>query len=118
MAFEDDMIERGYSDEQEYLDSLLDEFEENYKRQSQREMKCTNDFEYDDYDEEECERKEKSKKRELEKQWVEEWKRCNPDLSIIWDAVYRSYSYCASLSGDNIHEYYELKRWLNEREYF
>ena len=30
MAFEDDMIEAGYSDEQDYLDSLIDDFEENY----------------------------------------------------------------------------------------
>ena len=28
MAFEDDMIEAGYSDEQEYLDSLIDDFED------------------------------------------------------------------------------------------
>ena len=33
MAFEDDMIEAGYSDEQEYLDSLIDDFEDNYRRQ-------------------------------------------------------------------------------------
>ena len=44
MAFEDDMIEAGYSDEQEYLDSLIDDFEDNYRRQQDCEL------EYDDDD--------------------------------------------------------------------
>lgn len=119
MAFEDDMIEAGYSDEQDYLDSLIDDFEESYRRQRDRDLECSADFEYDDYDEdEERERKEKREKRELEKQWVEKWKNKNPDLSIIWDAEYQSRSYCASLSDYSINEYYQLKKWLNEREIF
>ena len=119
MAFEDDMIEAGYSDEQDYLDSLFDDFEESYRRQRDRDLECSEDFEYDDYDEdEERERKEKREKRELEKQWVEKWKNENPDLSIIWDAEYQSRSYCASLSDYSMNEYYQLKKWLNEREIF
>ena len=119
MAFEDDMIEAGYSDEQDYLDSLIDDVEESYRRQRDRDLECSADFEYDDYDEdEERERKEKREKRELEKQWVEKWKNKNPDLSIIWDAEYQSRSYCASLSDYSINEYYQLKKWLNEREIF
>lgn len=119
MAFEDDMIEAGYSDEQDYLDSLIDDFEESYRRQQDRDLECSEDSEYDDYDEdEERERKEKREKRELEKQWVEKWKNKNPDLSIIWDAEYQSRSYYASLSDYSINEYYQLKKWLNEREIF
>ena len=118
MAFEDDMIEAGYSDEQEYLDSLINEFEENHKRQLERELEYTDDSEYDDCEEEESVRKEKRKKRDLEKQWVEEWKRNNPDLSIIWNAAYNSSCYCASLCDYGINEYYQLKSWLNNRENF
>jgi len=47
MAFEDDMIEAGYSDEQEYLDSLIDDFEDNYRRQQDRELEYDDD--YDSY---------------------------------------------------------------------
>ena len=83
MAFEDDMIEAGYFDEQEYLDSLLDEYEENYNRQKELEARYE---EYDSlYDEErECERRERQQEREKEEQCVDEWKKCNPDLAIIW----------------------------------
>jgi hypothetical protein len=44
MAFEDDMIEAGYSDEQEYLDSLIDDFEDNYRRQQDRELEYDDDY--------------------------------------------------------------------------
>mgnify|MGYP007092190658 CR=1 FL=1 len=47
MAFEDDMIEAGYSDEQEYLDSLIDDFEDNYRRQQDCELEYDDD--YDSY---------------------------------------------------------------------
>ena len=43
MAFEDDMIEAGYSDEQEYLDSLIDDFEDNYRRQQDCELEYEDD---------------------------------------------------------------------------
>ena len=50
MAFEDDMIETGYSDEQEYLERLMDDFEEHYSSQ----VGCDDDYDYDSsYDEEE-----------------------------------------------------------------
>lgn len=44
MAFEDDMIETGYSDEQEYLDSLIDDFEDNYRRQQDCELEYDDDY--------------------------------------------------------------------------
>lgn len=44
MAFEDDMIEAGYSDEQEYLDSLIDDFEDNYRRQQVCELEYDDDY--------------------------------------------------------------------------
>ena len=44
MAFEDDMIEAGYSDEQEYLDSLIDDFEDNYSRQQDCELEYDDDY--------------------------------------------------------------------------
>jgi hypothetical protein len=44
MAFEDDMIEAGYSDEQEYLDSLIDDFEDNYRRQQDCELEYDDDY--------------------------------------------------------------------------
>lgn len=123
MAFEDDMIEAGYSDEQEYLDSLLDDFEDNYKCQEES-MSYYND-EYDFYDEEEeQELQEKNRKREAERLWLVEWKKNNPDLAIIWQEYFRSISYLAEVSNlDNrrfmgLKEYIELKKWVKERERF
>ena len=46
MAFEDEMIEAGYSDEQEYLDSLIDDFEDNYRRQQDCEFEYADDYVY------------------------------------------------------------------------
>ena len=57
MAFEDDMIEAGYSDEQEYLDSLIDDFEDNYRRQQDRELEYDDDNNSYYYEEEERERR-------------------------------------------------------------
>lgn len=74
MAFEDDMIEAGYSDEQDYLDSLFDDFEENYRRQQDRELEYDDDYDSSDYEEEERERRERQLRREAEKQWVNDWK--------------------------------------------
>ena len=59
MAFEDDMIEAGYSDEQEYLDSLLDDFEESFTRQREHEMEYSDDYDFSYDEEEERERIEK-----------------------------------------------------------
>lgn len=118
MAFEDNMIEAGYSDEQEYLDSLIDDFERNYKRQLEREAEYDVDFDSDYDEEEERERRKQRQKEEKEKQWVNNWKVNNPDLAIIWWADFRTRSYCAQLSDYNIKEYKELKKWLNEREHF
>ena len=121
MAFEDDMIEAGYFDEQEYLDSLLDEYEENYNRQKELEARYE---EYDSlYDEErECERRERQQEREKEEQCVDEWKKCNPDLAIIWCQYFNAISHYASISqmdcmySESPNELKELKKWLNERK--
>lgn len=108
MAFVDDMIEAGYSDEQEYLDSLIDEYEE-----------------YDpSYYEEETEYERRQRQLEKEKQCVDEWKKCNPDLAIIWSCYFDYISYLASISTmDNVpvrypNELEKLKEWLNKREKF
>ena len=120
MAFEDDMIEAGYSDEQEYLDSLLDDFEDNYKCQEES-MSYYNDV-YDSYDEdEEQELQEKIRKREAERLWLIEWKENNPDLAIIWQAYFRTLNYWANMGCDSskrLKECFELKKWLKERERF
>ena len=92
MAFEDDMIEAGYSDEQEYLDSLIDDFEDNYRRQQDRELEYDDDYDSYYYEEEERERRERRQKREAEKQWVKDWKGKNPDLAIIWQAYFSKIS--------------------------
>lgn len=124
MAFEDDMIEAGYSDEQEYLDSLLDDFDENYKRQLERENSYDDNFDSYYDDEEERERLEIQLKTEKEKRCVKEWKDNNPDLAIIWQAVYRTKSYYADMSNmENRHfmglnELNELKKWINDRQRF
>jgi len=68
MAFEDDMIEAGYSDEQEYFDRLIDDYEENYNRQLARETKY-NDDEFLDFNEDE--------ERELLEEWLKKKKRIN-----------------------------------------
>lgn len=119
MAFEDDMIEAGYSDEQEYLDSLIDEFEENYNSQMELESQYE---EYDpSYDEEkECERERMRLKQAIEKKCVDEWEESNPDLAIIWCQYFNSISYLASIDevSHRVNELAELKEWLNERESF
>ncbi len=124
MAFEDDMIEAGYSNEQEYLDSLIDDFEENYICQVECELEYNNgvDTIYDE--EEERKRCERQNKRETERKLVTEWKEQNPDLAIIWNAFFSTLSYWADMRNiDNRHikklnEYYELQTWLNERKQF
>lgn len=123
MAFEDDMIEAGYSDEQEYLDSLIDEYEEDYNRQKELEARYE---EYDSsyYEEEETEYERRQRQREKEKRCVDEWKKCNPDLAIIWSCYFDYISYLTSISTeDNVpvrypNELEKLKKWLNEREKF
>lgn len=124
MAFEDDMIEAGYSDEQDYLDSLFDDFEENYRRQQDRELEYDDDYDSSDYEEEERERRERQLRREAEKQWVNDWKEKNTDIAIIWQSYFCNISNLNSISNmDNRHymglnEHKELKKWLNEREHF
>ena len=123
MAFEEDMIEAGYSDEQEYLDSLIDEYEEDYNRQKELEARYE---EYDSsyYEEEETDYERRQRQREKEKRCVDEWKKCNPDLAIIWSCYFDHISYLASISTeDNVpvrypNELEKLKKWLNEREKF
>ena len=118
MAFEEDMIEAGYSDEQEYLDSLIDDYEDNCKFQEDLE------FEYSDEEEESERQLEINGKREAERNWLLEWKNNNPDLSIIWKAYFNNISYYKEIANlENRHnmglnEYYELKKWLKEREPF
>lgn len=123
MAFEDDMIEAGYSDEEEYLESLFDDFEEDCSRQKDRELEYDNAFDYYD-EEEEREHRERLHKREKQKQWINEWKENNADLAIIWKAYFSTISFYADLAHmDNRHfmglnEHKELKKWLNERTCF
>lgn len=123
MAFEDDMIEAGYSDEQEYLDSLIDEYEDNVDGQMELEARYEG-YDSSYYEEMKCERRERQYKREKEKQCVDEWKECNPDLAIIWSQYFNSRSYIASISNMNceffggLNELEELKKWLNERKSF
>ncbi len=111
MAFEDDMIEAGYSDEQEYLDSLLDESEE-YVCQLERESE--NDGDIDScYDEEEDQKKLEILRRcEI----VKDWKKQNPDLSIIWQAYFSYISFFYEHHFPN--EYIELNKWLYGRRRF
>ena len=98
MAFEDDMIEAGYSDEQEYLDSLIDDFEASYTRQLERESQYSDDYD-EDYDEEaERERREARQKREAEKQWVRDWKDKNLERALIWQWFFSTRSYYADIS--------------------
>lgn len=117
MAFEDDMIEAGYSDEQEYLDSLIDEYEENCNRQTE----C---YDPSYYEELKRERRERRYEREKEEQCVDEWKKCNPDLAIIWCQYFNAESHYASISQmdciyrESPNELKELKKWLNERKRF
>lgn len=124
MAFEDDMIEAGYSDEQEYLDSLIDDFEDNYRRQQDRELEYDDDFDSYYDEEEEWERREKRQKQEAEKQWVKDWKGKNPDLAIIWQAYFSKISDLERICNmDNRHfhglnECKKLKEWLLKRERF
>lgn len=124
MAFEDDMIEAGYSDEQEYLDSLIDDFEDNYRRQQDRELEYDDDYDSYYYEEEERERRERRQKREAEKQWVKDWKGKNPDLAIIWQAYFSKISDLERICNmDNSHwmglnEHDELRKWLKKREAF
>jgi len=120
MAFEDDMIEAGYSDEQEYLDSLIDEYEEDYNRQKEIEARYE---EYDPsyYEEVETEYERRQRQREKEKRCVDEWKKCNPDLAIIWKQYFNCISYLDSFDdapprGRN--ELEELNKWLNKRKRF
>ena len=123
MAFEDDMIEAGYSDEEEYLESLFDEADDYYNRQQEIESRYE---EYDPsyYEEIERERREKELKWENEKKCVDEWKKRNPKLDIIWRHYFNTISYFAQISNmDNryfagLDELYELKKWLNERKCF
>ena len=110
MAFEDDMIEAGYSDEQDYFDSLIDDFEESYRRQQDCELEYDDDYDSYDYEEEERKRLERQLRREAEKQWVNNWKVENPNLAIIWQAYNRHYM--------GLNEHNRLKKWLNERERF
>jgi len=120
MAFEDDMIEAGYSDEEEYLESLIDDYEEDCARQKERELKYKNAFDYYD-EEEEYERQERQHKREMQKQWVNEWKERQPDLATIWEAYFSRISYYASMVDRHftyLNEYNKLKEWLNERTHF
>lgn len=123
MGFEDDMIEAGYSDEQEYLDSILDDFEENYASLRESEMEYSDDFESFSDEEEESIRIEELHKREIEMQLVEEWKEKNPELAIIWQAYFCTHSYNANYWNEsrhivNLNEYNELKKWLNDRKLF
>ena len=124
MAFEDDMIEAGYSDEQDYLDSLIDDFEDNYRRQQDRELEYDDDYDSYYYEEEERERRERRQKREAEKQWVKDWKGKNPDLAIIWQAYFSKISDLERICNmDNSHwmglnEHDELRKWLKKREAF
>ena len=118
MAFEDDMIEAGCSDEQEYLDRLIDGFEKNYTRQQERELEYDDDYDSYDYEEEERERLERQQKRETEKRWIEEWKENNPDLALIWQAYFSKISSYTYFDNTSKNEYKELKKWLNERRNF
>lgn len=120
MAFEDDMIEAGYSDEQEYLDSLLDEYEENYNRQKELEARYKK-YDSSYYEEMEYERQERQYEQEKEKQCVDEWKKCNPDLAIIWCQYFKNSSYLATMDDvpfRDLNELEELKTWLNKRKRF
>ena len=118
MAFEDDMIEAGYSDEQEYFDRLIDDYEENYNRQLARETKYNDDEFLDFNEDEERELLEEWLKKKKENQWVANWKKNNSMLVIIWHAQFRNSCNWAQLSNYRINEYDELKKWLKEREFF
>lgn len=124
MAFEDDMIEAGYSDEQEYLESLFDDFEENYSRKQDCESEYDEDVDSSYYEEEERRQRERRQKFETERQWLKDWKNNNTDLAIIWKAYFRSISYLERVYNMNnryfmgLNECKELKKWLNERKVF
>ncbi len=118
MAFEDDMIEAGYSDEQEYLESLIDDFAENYRRQLERESEYDDDVDSSYYEEMKQEQRERLQKKEKEEQWVNDWKETNPDLAVIWHAYFRAISSYSDPDYESPKEYDKLKEWLNKRERF
>lgn len=137
MAIEDDMIEYGYSDAQEYFESLIDDLdyysrqqerEEKLERERERERELDDDFNpfYNEETKREYYRKLEIEEKQLEKEkkekeWVAEWKNNNPDQAIIWTQLYDSSSYWHNLvreSYEQLNEYCELKKWLNGRKQF
>ena len=122
MAFEDDMIDAGYSDEEEYLERLIDDFENDFRRQQEKESNY--DESYLIYDEdEERERIENRKKIQFENEWVNNWRNNNYELSIIWNTYFRSISNIArnceyGCYSKPLNEYEELNKWIQEREQF
>lgn len=131
MAIEDDMIEYGYSDAQEYFESLIDEFdyysrqqEREEKRERERERELDDDFNlfYDEDTEREYYRKLQKEEEQRENEtWVDNWKEKNPDLAIIWQAYFQSLKYWANMGCDystRLNECFELKKWLDKRKRF
>lgn len=116
MAFEDDMIDAGYSDEQEYLDSLVDDFEKSYSNKNDMAFQYDNEYYDSDFYEE---RKKENLKRESEKEWISEWKLENPNIAIIWEAYFRTCVESADFSDySRPNEYNILKIWLQKRNRF
>lgn len=117
MAFEDDMIEAGYSNEQDYLDSLFDDFDRIVENQHE----SNNYDDYDYYEERELERAEMYAKRDRQRQFIENWEAENPDLAIIWRQHFRASSHYADIAYlDNrrfvgLDKYNELRIWIKKR---
>lgn len=119
MAFEDDMIEAGYSDEQGYLDHIMDDFERDFQQQQERELEYDN---YDSsYDEEyEEEHSELMREKEEKKLFVLKWKKENPDSAIIFESYYsRIVAFSKYSEGFSTpDEYSSLIKWLENRSQF
>lgn len=106
MSFEDDIIENGFSDGNDYIDYLMDEAESIMQREREREQQAEkyeewleglSDEEIEELKEEKAFKKEKKEKELINtrrKQLNEErilklWAKDNPQKALIWFANYR-----------------------------
>lgn len=106
MSFEDDMIENGFSDANDYLDYLMDEDERRMQREEESDRRAEeyeawieslSDEELDDlYEEKELQKRRRDEeRRNAEKQCFDEelilklWAKDNPQKALRWFACYR-----------------------------
>lgn len=118
MSFEDDMIEYGFTDENEFLEYLLDEAEESMNKQDDWRDDC---IDYSaDYEEERVRVREKWREK-LQKQREKDlifryWAIDNPFEAELWN-IYncKRRRYLQDCEGYNYDEYNLWINWLGER---